>query len=37
MDKAHRSDPVSLVGITLHILVSGGRYDINKREATAGP
>ena len=37
MDKAHRSDPVSLVGITLHILVSGGRYDINNREATADP
>ena len=36
MDKAHRSDPVSLIGVTLHILVSGGRFDITSRIAEAG-
>ena len=35
MDKAHRSDPVSLIDIKLHILVSGGRFDITSREAHA--
>jgi len=36
MDKAHRSDPVSLIGVRLHILISGGKFDINSREASAG-
>lgn len=36
MDRAHRSDPVSLIGVHLHILVSGGRFDINSRHASAG-
>jgi len=36
MDRAHRSDPVSLIGVRLHILVSGGTFDINSREASAG-
>jgi cyanophycinase len=36
MDKAHRRDPVSLIGVKLHILVSGGCFDIASREATAG-
>lgn len=36
MDKAHRSDPVSLIGVRLHILVSGGEFDINDRVASAG-
>jgi cyanophycinase len=36
MDKAHRRDPVSLIGVHLHILVSGGKFDINSRQASAG-
>lgn len=36
MDKAHRREPVSLIGVKLHILVSGGCFDIVGREATAG-
>ena len=35
MDRAHRGEPVSLIGIKLHILVSGGRFDIASREAQA--
>jgi cyanophycinase len=35
MDRAHRSDPVSLIGVKLHILVSGGRFDISSRVARA--
>ena len=35
MDQARRGEPVSLIGIKLHILVAGGRYDIESREATA--
>ena len=35
MDRARRGDPVSLIGIKLHILVSGGRFDIATREAYA--
>ncbi|MEM7281449.1 MAG: cyanophycinase [Pseudomonadota bacterium] len=33
MDKARRDEPVSLVGVKLHILISGGRFDITKRLA----
>jgi len=35
MDRAHRNDPVSLIGVKLHILVSGGRFDIATRIAEA--
>jgi len=33
MDQARRGDPVCLIGIKLHILVAGGRFDIASREA----
>ncbi len=36
MDKARRGDPVSLLDVRLHILISGGRFDIATREARAG-
>ena len=35
MDRAHRGDPVCLIDIRLHILVAGGRFDIESREAHA--
>ena len=35
MDRARRGEPVSLIGIKLHILVAGGRFDITTREAYA--
>jgi cyanophycinase len=35
MDKAHRNDPVSLIDIKLHILIAGGRYNLNARTAQA--
>jgi cyanophycinase len=35
MDRARRGEPVSLLGIRLHILVSGGRFDIVSRDAFA--
>ena len=35
MDQARRGEPVSLIGVKLHILVAGGRYDIVSREAHA--
>ncbi len=35
MDRAHRRDPVSLIGVQLHILIAGGRFDLNSRSATA--
>ena len=35
MDRARRGEPVSLIGIKLHILVAGGRFDISTREAYA--
>ena len=35
MDSARRGDPVSLIGVKLHILVSGGRFDIATRTAHA--
>ena len=35
MDRARRSDPVSLIGVKLHILVSGGRFDLDARVARA--
>ncbi len=33
MDKARRQEPVSLIDVRLHILVSGGRFDIAERKA----
>lgn len=35
MSRARRGDPVSLIGIRLHILVAGGRFEIESREAFA--
>ncbi len=35
MDTARRGEPVSLIDVKLHILVSGGRFDIASREAHA--
>jgi len=35
MDRARRSEPVSLIGIRLHILVAGGRFESATREAFA--
>ena len=35
MDSAKPGEPVSLVGIKLHVLVRGGRYDLNARAASA--
>ena len=33
MDQARRGEPVSLIGVRLHILVAGGRFDIESRTA----
>jgi cyanophycinase len=33
MDRARRGEPVSLIGVKLHILISGGRFDTVAREA----
>jgi len=33
MDQARRGEPVSLIGVKLHILVAGGRFDIVSRAA----
>lgn len=33
MDRAKRGQPVSLIGVRLHILVAGGRFDITTRQA----
>ena len=35
MDRARRGEPVSLIGVKLHILVAGGRFEIASREAYA--
>jgi cyanophycinase len=35
MDRARRGEPVSLIGVKLHILISGGRFEIESREASA--
>ena len=35
MDQARRGEPVSLIGVKLHILVAGGRFDVASREAAA--
>ncbi|MEE2886997.1 MAG: cyanophycinase [Planctomycetota bacterium] len=36
MDSANRADPVSIIGVRLHILVDGGRYNLRTREAFPG-
>ena len=33
MDSARRDQPVSLIGIRMHILVAGGTYDLATRKA----
>ena len=35
MDSSHRDEPVSLIGIKMHILVAGGRFDLTTRHASA--
>jgi cyanophycinase len=35
MDRARRGEPVSLIDVKLHILISGGRFEINSRTAIA--
>ncbi len=35
MDRARRGDPVSLIDVKLHILIAGGRFDIESRTAIA--
>jgi cyanophycinase len=35
MDRARRGDPVSLIDVKLHILISGGRFEIESRQASA--
>lgn len=34
MHRARRGEPVSLIGVGLHILIAGGRFDIETRTAT---
>ena len=34
MDRARRDDPVSLIDVKLHILISGGRFEIQSRTAS---
>jgi cyanophycinase len=35
MDRARRGDPVSLIDVKLHILISGGKFEIATRKAIA--
>ena len=35
MDRARRGEPVSLIGVKLHILIAGGRFEIASRTASA--
>lgn len=35
MDSARRGEPVSLIDVKLHILISGGRFEIQSRQAFA--
>lgn len=35
MDRARRGEPVSLIGVKLHILIAGGRFEIESRQAFA--
>ncbi len=36
MDRARRGEPVSLIGVRMHVLISGGRFEIESRTASAG-
>jgi cyanophycinase len=35
MDEAKLGEPVSLVGIQMHVLLQGARYDLHERRVTA--
>jgi cyanophycinase len=35
MDEAKEGEPVSMVGVKLHILLDGARYDLHRRKVTA--
>jgi cyanophycinase len=35
MDRARRGEPVSLIDVKLHILIAGGRFEIESRSASA--
>jgi len=35
MDQAKVGEPVTMIGIRIHVLVSGARYDLHERKATA--
>lgn len=35
MDQAERGDPVCLIGVRLHVLSRGARFDLHRRKATA--
>jgi cyanophycinase len=37
MDLLKENEPVSLIGVRLHVLVRGARFDLQKRLATAAP
>ncbi len=34
MDRARRGEPVSLIGVKLHILIAGGRFHVATRNAS---
>ncbi|MDX1516925.1 MAG: cyanophycinase [Woeseiaceae bacterium] len=36
MDRAQRGEPVSLIGVKLHILIAGGRFEFASRTAVPG-
>jgi len=35
MDRAKVGDPVSVIGVKIHVLLNGARYDLHERRATA--
>ena len=37
MALASEGEPVELIGVRLHILANGGRFDLNSRTASPGP
>jgi cyanophycinase len=37
MADAERNDPVSMIGLRLHVLTSGATFDLDRRKATPGP
>jgi cyanophycinase len=36
MDRAGADDPVSMLGLTLHVLIHGATFNLHTREASAG-